>query len=134
MRLDNYKPTRDYGHKATATTFDLYTKTIIEVHIRLGIFDVKVALRTGRPVIENVYKITEIIEVDRHVNVSSRSITQEQKIENTTVLSPLSKVEFKKKFDVWVQHQLTPKNMIDEIPSAKTWPNGIKSTHFLNGW
>ncbi|GFX27595.1 histone-lysine N-methyltransferase SETMAR [Trichonephila clavipes] len=39
---------------------------------RSVIFDVKVAPRTGKPVIENVDKITEIIEVDRHV--SSRSI------------------------------------------------------------
>ncbi|GFS74860.1 histone-lysine N-methyltransferase SETMAR [Trichonephila clavipes] len=31
-----------------------------------GIFDVKDAPRTGRPVVENVDKITEIIEVDWH--------------------------------------------------------------------
>ncbi|GFU02871.1 histone-lysine N-methyltransferase SETMAR [Trichonephila clavipes] len=35
---------------------------------RSDIFDVKVAPRTGRPVVENVDKITEIIEVDRHVS------------------------------------------------------------------
>ncbi|GFW25599.1 histone-lysine N-methyltransferase SETMAR [Trichonephila clavipes] len=35
---------------------------------RSGVFDVKDAPRTGRPVVENVDKITEIIEVDRHVN------------------------------------------------------------------
>ncbi|GFY17368.1 histone-lysine N-methyltransferase SETMAR [Trichonephila clavipes] len=64
-------------------------------------------------VIENVDKITEIIEVDRHV--SSRSITQELKIDHKTVLSYLSKVGFKKKLNVWVPHQLTPKNMIDRI-------------------
>ncbi|GFT25709.1 histone-lysine N-methyltransferase SETMAR [Trichonephila clavipes] len=63
-----------------------------------GIFDVKDAPRTGRPVVENVDKITEIIEVDRHV--SSRSITQEIRIDHKTVLSYLSKVRFKKKFDV----------------------------------
>ncbi|GFV57809.1 histone-lysine N-methyltransferase SETMAR [Trichonephila clavipes] len=39
---------------------------------RSGIFDVKDAPRTGRLVVENVNKITEMIEVDRHV--SSRSI------------------------------------------------------------
>ncbi|GFV10212.1 histonelysine Nmethyltransferase SETMARlike [Trichonephila clavipes] len=33
---------------------------------RSGIFDVKDAPRTGRPVVENVDKITEIIKVDRH--------------------------------------------------------------------
>ncbi|GFV66951.1 histone-lysine N-methyltransferase SETMAR [Trichonephila clavipes] len=39
-----------------------------------GIFDVKDAPRTGRPVIENVDKITEIIKVD-HRHVSSPNIT-----------------------------------------------------------
>ncbi|GFW88201.1 histone-lysine N-methyltransferase SETMAR [Trichonephila clavipes] len=62
---------------------------------RSGIFDVKDAPRTGRSVVENVYKITDIIEVDRHV--SSRSITQEQKIDHKTVLNHLHKVAFKKK-------------------------------------
>ncbi|GFX90617.1 histone-lysine N-methyltransferase SETMAR [Trichonephila clavipes] len=67
-----------------------------------SIFDVKAAPRTGRPVVENVDKIPEIIEVDR--NVSNHSIAQELKIDHKTVLSHLSKVGFKKKLDVWV-HQ-----------------------------
>ncbi|GFS86113.1 histone-lysine N-methyltransferase SETMAR [Trichonephila clavipes] len=78
-----------------------------------GIFDVKDAPRTGRPVLENVDKITEIIKVDRHV--SSRSITQELKINHKTVISHLRKVGFKRKLDVWVPHQLTPQNMMDRI-------------------
>ncbi|GFW33209.1 histone-lysine N-methyltransferase SETMAR [Trichonephila clavipes] len=78
---------------------------------RSGIFDVKVVPRPGRPVVENVDKITEIIEVDRHV--SSRSIAQELKIDHKTVLSHSSKGGFKKKLGVWVPHQLTPKNMMD---------------------
>ncbi|GFU24751.1 histone-lysine N-methyltransferase SETMAR [Trichonephila clavipes] len=36
-----------------------------------GIFDVKDAPRTGRPIVENVDKITEIIEVDRQVSCRS---------------------------------------------------------------
>ncbi|GFW19693.1 uncharacterized protein TNCV_1605841 [Trichonephila clavipes] len=60
---------------------------------RACIFDVKDAPRTGRPVDENVNKITEIIEVDRHV--SSRSITPELKIDHKTVFSYLRKVGFK---------------------------------------
>lgn len=80
---------------------------------RSGIFDVKDAPRTGRPVVENVDKVTEIIEVDRHV--SSRSIAQELKIDHKTVLNHLHKAGFKKKLDVWVPHQLTPKNMMDRI-------------------
>ncbi|GFT55104.1 histone-lysine N-methyltransferase SETMAR [Trichonephila clavipes] len=57
-----------------------------------GIFDLKDTLRTGRPVVENVDKITEIIQVDRHV--SSRSIAQELKIDHKTVLNHLNKVGY----------------------------------------
>ncbi|GFW42528.1 histone-lysine N-methyltransferase SETMAR [Trichonephila clavipes] len=81
--------------------------------IRSGIFDVKGALRTGSPVIENVDKIPEKIEVDRQA--SSRSIAQELNIDHKKVLSLLRKVGFKKKPYVWVPHQLTPKNMMDRI-------------------
>ncbi|GFW17643.1 transposable element Tcb2 transposase [Trichonephila clavipes] len=48
---------------------------------RSGIFDVEDAPRTCRPLVENVDKITEIIEVDRYV----RSIAQELKIGHRTV-------------------------------------------------
>ncbi|GFT23432.1 histone-lysine N-methyltransferase SETMAR [Trichonephila clavipes] len=77
----------------------------------MGIFDVKDAPRIDRPVVENVDKITEIIEVDRHV--SSRSIAQELKIDHKTVLNHLRKVGFKKKLHI--THQLVPKNMMDRI-------------------
>ncbi|GFW78176.1 hypothetical protein TNCV_136451 [Trichonephila clavipes] len=49
---------------------------------RSGIFAVKDAPRTGRPLVEIVDKITEIIEVYRHV--SSRSIAQKLKINYKT--------------------------------------------------
>ncbi|GFU32109.1 histone-lysine N-methyltransferase SETMAR [Trichonephila clavipes] len=65
---------------------------------RSCIFNAKDASRTCRPVVENVDKITEIIEVNRHV--SSRSIVQELKIDHKTVLNHLHKVGFKKKLDV----------------------------------
>ncbi|GFW72402.1 histone-lysine N-methyltransferase SETMAR [Trichonephila clavipes] len=77
------------------------------------ISDVKDATRTGSPFVENVDKITEIIEVDRYVSIPS--IAQELKINHKKVLSHLSKVGFKKKPDVWVPHQLTPENMMDQI-------------------
>ncbi|GFW54312.1 histone-lysine N-methyltransferase SETMAR [Trichonephila clavipes] len=63
-----------------------------------GIFYVKDAPRTGRPVVRIVDKITEIIEVDRHV--SSRSIAQELQIDHKTVSNHLRKVGFKKKLFV----------------------------------
>ncbi|GFW91400.1 histone-lysine N-methyltransferase SETMAR [Trichonephila clavipes] len=65
---------------------------------RSVIFDVKNAPHTGMIVLKNVDKITEIIEVDRHV--SSGSIAQELKIDHN--LNHLHKVGFKKKLAVWV--------------------------------
>ncbi|GFY36584.1 histone-lysine N-methyltransferase SETMAR [Trichonephila clavipes] len=71
------------------------------------------APRTGRSVVENVDKITEITEVDQHV--SSRSIAHELNIDHKAVLNHLRKVGLKKKLDVWMPHQLTPKNMMVRI-------------------
>ncbi|GFT32251.1 uncharacterized protein TNCV_1035141 [Trichonephila clavipes] len=62
------------------------------------------------PIIENVDKITEIINVDRHVN--NRNIAQELKIDHKTVLSHLRKVGFKKEARCL---GATPKNMMDGI-------------------
>ncbi|GFY16395.1 uncharacterized protein TNCV_2350381 [Trichonephila clavipes] len=66
---------------------------------RSGIFEVKDAPRTGRSIVENVYEITEKIEVDWHVSIS---ITQERKIDPKSVLYHLHKVAFKKKLDAWM--------------------------------
>ncbi|GFX40917.1 histone-lysine N-methyltransferase SETMAR [Trichonephila clavipes] len=74
---------------------------------RSGIFEVKDAPRTCRPIVKNVHKIPEIIKIDRHV--SSRSIAEELKIDHKTVLSHLRKVGCKKKLQVWVPRQLTTK-------------------------
>ncbi|GFS66990.1 histone-lysine N-methyltransferase SETMAR [Trichonephila clavipes] len=68
-----------------------------ETCFRSDIFYVKDTPYTGRPVIENVDKITEIIEVDWLV---SSSIAQELKIDHKTVLNHLRKVGFEKKLDV----------------------------------
>ncbi|GFY14247.1 histone-lysine N-methyltransferase SETMAR [Trichonephila clavipes] len=73
------------------------------------IFDIKDAPHTGRPFVENIDKITEIIEVDRHV--SSISISQERQIDHKTVLSHLRKVGFKKKL----------------TESAQDLPDGVRS-------
>ncbi|GFV09040.1 histone-lysine N-methyltransferase SETMAR [Trichonephila clavipes] len=89
---------------------------------RSGIFDVKVA----SPVIKNVDKITEIIEVDRHV--SSRSIAQELKIDHETVLSHLSNVGFKKKPDVCVPPQLTQKTYDGSNFHLRSSSQRMKST------
>ncbi|GFY18901.1 putative DD34D transposase [Trichonephila clavipes] len=85
---------------------------------------------TGRHVLENVDKITEIIEVGRHV--ISRSIAQEPKIDHKTVLDHLRTVGFKKKLDVWVSHQPTPKNMMDQISICKDLAKRNEIDSFLN--
>ncbi|GFU92745.1 mariner Mos1 transposase [Trichonephila clavipes] len=71
----------------------------------ISIFDVKDAPRIGSPVVKNVKQITEIIKIDRHV--SSRSITQELKIDHKTVYSHLRKVGFKKKLHELLPHDQT---------------------------
>ncbi|GFW90014.1 histone-lysine N-methyltransferase SETMAR [Trichonephila clavipes] len=68
-------------------------------------------------------------EVDRHV--SSRSITQELKIDHKTGLSLLSKVGFKKKLDVWLPHQLTPKNVMNLISICKALAERNEINPFL---
>ncbi|GFT00910.1 hypothetical protein TNCV_4053591 [Trichonephila clavipes] len=59
------------------------------------------------PVVENVDKITKIIEVDLHI--SSRSNAHKLKIEHGTVQNHLHKAGFKKKHNAWVPQQLRQK-------------------------
>ncbi|GFV87049.1 histone-lysine N-methyltransferase SETMAR [Trichonephila clavipes] len=95
---------RLFFHPITTIVIHLHADTVKANYVqfwfhrfRSGIFDVKVALHTGRSVIEIVDKITELIKIGRHG--SSRSIAQELKIDHKTVLSHLSKVGFKKTLD-----------------------------------
>ncbi|GFU77030.1 histone-lysine N-methyltransferase SETMAR [Trichonephila clavipes] len=87
------------------------------------------APRTGRPVVENVDKITEITEIDQHVSI--RNITKGRKIDHKTVLNHLRKVAFKKKFSVWVPHHLTPKNMMDRVSISEALVKRSKIDPFL---
>ncbi|KAG5321977.1 SETMR methyltransferase, partial [Acromyrmex heyeri] len=64
---------------------------------RSGNFDVKDASLSGRPIVENVDKIMEIVESDRHV--STVSIVQELNIAQKTVWNHLNKIGYKKKLD-----------------------------------
>ncbi|GFV97119.1 histone-lysine N-methyltransferase SETMAR [Trichonephila clavipes] len=61
------------GVYGTDTVTAIYEKIWFR-RFRSGIFDVKDAPRTGRPVVENVDKITEITEVD--LQISSPSFIQ----------------------------------------------------------
>ncbi|GFW86618.1 putative DD34D transposase [Trichonephila clavipes] len=113
---------------------DTVTGNYVQIWLRrfrLGICDVIDAPCTSRSVVKNVDKITEIIEVDRHV--SSRSIAQELKIGHKIVLSHLRKVVFKQKFHVWVPPQLTPKNMMDRISICEALSKRNEIEQFLKG-
>ncbi|XP_014471358.1 PREDICTED: histone-lysine N-methyltransferase SETMAR-like [Dinoponera quadriceps] len=83
---------------------------------RSGNMDVEDKARSGRPIVENVDKIMEIVESDQHV--STYSIAQELKISQKTVWNHLHKAGFKKKLDVWVPHELTQKNLLDRIDAC----------------
>ncbi|GFU72310.1 histone-lysine N-methyltransferase SETMAR [Trichonephila clavipes] len=92
---------------------DIVTANYVQLwfrRFRSDIFDVKGAPRTVSPVVKNVDKIPEIIDVDRHVSRSSA-----QEIHHTTFSNHLREVGFKKKFDVLAPQQLTPKFMRDQI-------------------
>ncbi|GFW42337.1 histone-lysine N-methyltransferase SETMAR [Trichonephila clavipes] len=102
---------RSNGHKLVDENFHKFLASIARVYASTD-HDEMQSVRY-LPVVENDNKITEIIKVDRHV--SSHSITQELKIDHKTVLNHLRTVVFKKKLDVWVPHQLTPKNMMNRI-------------------
>ena len=90
-----------YAIQAAVIVNDVYGASTITANytqfwfhrFRGSIFDVNDAPRTGSSVVENVDKITEMIDV------SSHRIAQELKIDHKKVLNHLGKAEFKKKLD-----------------------------------
>ncbi|GFU88115.1 histonelysine Nmethyltransferase SETMARlike [Trichonephila clavipes] len=132
MKKNGYqKVNKPVCHQMSPKAVEKRRKRSWPLYLKLpkGIFDVNDAPRTGRPVFENIDKIPEIIEVDRHV--SSRSIAQELKIDIEIVLSHLRKVGFKKKLHIWVSHQSTPKNMTDRISLCETLARRNEINQFL---
>ena len=71
----------------------------------------------------------EIVESDRHV--STISIAQELNIAQKTVWNHLNKAGYKKKLDVWVQHELMQKNLMDRISICESLLNRNKINPFL---
>lgn len=72
-----------------------------------GNFDVKDALYSERPIAENVDVYNDFFNSNRLVSIVSNSLdlTNDQR----TVWSNLNKAEYRKKHDVWVPHEFTPK-------------------------
>ena len=64
----------------------------------------------------NRWKVDEILEkIEVYRHISSRDIATEVNIDHKTVLSHLHKTGYQKKLDTWVPHELTVKNLMDQV-------------------
>ncbi|GFV70520.1 histone-lysine N-methyltransferase SETMAR [Trichonephila clavipes] len=87
------EPKRNVTYEVAEITNGVYRANTVTTNyvqfwfrrFRSGIFDVKDAPHTGRPLIENIEKITEIIDIDRLV--SSHSIAEGLKTDHKTFLT-----------------------------------------------
>ena len=61
-----------------------------------------------------------MVKVERDKHVSTVEIARELGIDHKTVLNHLHKAGYKKKFDVWVAHELSVRNMMDRINICDT--------------
>jgi len=61
-----------------------------------------------------------MVKVERDKHVSTVEIVRELGIDHKTVLNHLHKTGYKKKFDVWVSHELSVRNMMDRINICDT--------------
>lgn len=86
--------------------------------------DFKDVALSGRPNIEDIDRIMEIIELDRHV--STCSIAQELEISHKTVLNHLHKTGLKKKPHECVYYELMQKNLLDRICDSLLKRNEIE--------
>ena len=56
------------------------------------------------------------VEQDRYI--SSYDIAEGLDVDHKTVLCHLRNSEYKKKFDIWVPHDLTQRNLMQRVPFA----------------
>ncbi|KAG5309403.1 SETMR methyltransferase, partial [Acromyrmex insinuator] len=82
------------------------------VRFRSGNFNVKDRPRSGRPVTEKVDEILQLVKQLSGANAL--------RINHMTVWNHLKKTGYAKKFDVWVSHELTQRNLIDRISISET--------------
>ena len=94
-----------------------------------GNFNMKDDLRSGCPISEKADEILEKVQQDSHI--SSVDIVMELDIDHKTVLNHLRKAGYKKKLDIWVPHELSVKNMIDQIDTCNTLMKCIEIKPFL---
>ncbi|GBP39353.1 Histone-lysine N-methyltransferase SETMAR [Eumeta japonica] len=78
-----------------------------------GNFDVKDESRSGRPVIDKVDAVLKKLEQGQHI--SSNNVAEELGINHKTVLIHLKKAGYTKKFDTWIPHELTKRNIMNHV-------------------
>ncbi|XP_047367610.1 histone-lysine N-methyltransferase SETMAR-like [Vespa velutina] len=71
---------------------------------RSGDFSLKNAQRSGRPVEIDEIHIKAIIDSDRHS--TTRDIAEKLKISHTCIQKKLKQLDYVKKLDLWIHHQL----------------------------
>ncbi|XP_076166209.1 histone-lysine N-methyltransferase SETMAR-like [Ptiloglossa arizonensis] len=91
--------------------------------------DVEDETRSGRPIVENVDEIMEIVGSDRHA--STCSLVQELKISQKTVWYHLHKAGLEKKLNVWLPHESTRKNLLERIDACDSLPKCNEIDLFL---
>lgn len=79
---------------------------------------------------ENADKIFQKIIENRHA--SSYDIAKELNIDQKTVLRHLHTAGYTKKLDVWIPHDLTLKNLINQISICKSLLKRKEIESFLN--
>lgn len=97
-----------YGHDVVALT------TVCNWFRRFksGNFDLDDQKRSGRPTV-NVDAIKSIIDQDCHS--TTRSIAEKVNISHITVGRHLKSLNYVNRYDVWIPHQLTEKNVMRRI-------------------
>ena len=85
--------------------------------------------RSNRPLTEKTDEILQLIATDRHA--SCQDIADALGINHKTVWNHLKKAGYRKKLDVWVQHESTAQNLIKRIKICDTLLKRNKMEPFL---
>lgn len=96
---------------------------------RAGDFNLKDQERTGRPSITDDDQLKTLIE--NNPRYTTRELAEILKISKTTVHEHLVKLGYVNRYDVWVPHNLTEKNLTDRISICDSLYKRNENTPFL---
>lgn len=96
---------------------------------REGNFDVKDAIRTGRPVTTDDAEMKKLVQSDCHA--STRQLALTLAMSATNVSRHLKNLGMVRKLDVWVPHALSDKNLQDRISACEALLKRNEKASFL---